>query len=299
MGTTIQVSEGTPMPPADSTARILKELDEIELHCQHMVASCDEIPDRRDVILLIKDLQTLLFPCFFRVSSSYDGEPGDPMQRTQQNLAALIKTALPFAREIDSRDPRELTDAFLAQLPRIKRQLVGDADAIFLGDPAATSCEEVLICYPGFYAISIHRFAHELYRMHIPIIPRIMSEYAHTQTGIDIHPGATIGDRFCIDHGTGTVIGETATIGHDVKLYQGVTLGAKSFALDESGHPVKGIKRHPDIGDRVVIYANAVILGGDTVIGNDCVIGGNVWMTTSVPEGTVVYYEGQAGVKRK
>ncbi|NLG58027.1 MAG: serine acetyltransferase, partial [Clostridiales bacterium] len=136
------------------------------------------------------------------------------------------------------------------------------------------------------------RLAHALYRLDIPLLPRVMSEFAHEKTGIDIHPGATIGRRFCIDHGTGIVIGETAVLGDDVKLYQGVTLGAKSFSLDEKGNPVKGVLRHPHIGDRVVIYANAVILGGDTRVGDDCVIGGNVWLTESLPENQMIYYDG-------
>lgn len=283
----------------DSIHRVREQLDNIHLFCRHEITSCDDIPDRRRVILLIKDLQTLLFPCFFRVSEAYGGVIGDPLQRVMDNLNALIKKALPFAPEADMRNPEDITRAFVNALPRIKQQLVDDARAIFLGDPAADSCEEVLISYPGFYAISIHRFAHELYKLKLPLIPRIMSEYTHSKTGIDIHPGAQIGERFCIDHGTGIVIGETACIGNDVKLYQGVTLGARSFALDEHGNPVKGIKRHPDIGDRVIIYANAVILGGDTVIGSDSVIGGNVWLTRSVPEGSVIYYDGQGNVKRK
>lgn len=280
-------------------AAIRAELDSVALSCAHPVNSCDDIPDRRQVILLIKDLQTLLFPCFFRVSERDDGSSCDPLARARDNLTRLIVKALPFAPGRDTRDPRAIADAFLRLLPRVKRQLVGDARAIFVGDPAANNCEEVLICYPGFYAICIHRFAHELYRMKVPLIPRIMSEYTHTKTGIDIHPGAQIGERFCIDHGTGIVIGETTRIGNDVKLYQGVTLGARSFALDEHGNPVKGIKRHPDIGDRVVVYANAVILGGDTVIGPDSVIGGNVWLTHSVPGRSVIYYDGQASVRRK
>ena len=146
-----------------------------------------------------------------------------------------------------------------------------------------------MLSYPAFDAISIYRIAHKLYELKVPVIPRIMTEYAHQLTGIDIHPGATIGRSFFIDHGTGVVIGETCTIGEGVKLYQGVTLGAKSFQTDEAGNPVKGIKRHPDIGDRVVIYAGATILGGDTFVGNDSVIGGNVWLTHSVPPGTKVY----------
>ena len=146
-----------------------------------------------------------------------------------------------------------------------------------------------MLAYPAFEAISIYRLAHRLYELAVPLIPRMMTEYAHRITGIDIHPGAKIGKYFFIDHGTGVVIGETCTIGDHVKLYQGVTLGAKSFALDEQGNPVKGIKRHPDIGNNVIIYAGATILGGDTVIGDDCVIGGNVWLTHSRRPQTVFY----------
>ncbi|HYH02927.1 MAG TPA: serine O-acetyltransferase EpsC, partial [Bacillota bacterium] len=162
-------------------------------------------------------------------------------------------------------------------------------EAAFNGDPAARTTEEILLSYPSVNALSIHRIAHILYELEVPVIPRIMAEYAHEITGIDIHPGATIGDYFFIDHGTGVVIGETCTIGNHVKLYQGVTLGAKSFTLDENGNPVKGTKRHPDIQDNVVIYAGATILGGDTVIGHHSVIGGNVWLTQSVPPFSRVY----------
>ena len=148
--------------------------------------------------------------------------------------------------------------------------------------------DEVIITYPAFYAIAIYRIAHKLYEMEIPMIPRIMTELAHQTTGIDIHPGATIGRYFFIDHGTGVVIGETTTIGEHVKIYQHVTLGAKSFALTESGTPVKGVKRHPDIGNNVIIYAGATILGGDTKIGDDCVVGGNVWLTQSLEPGETI-----------
>ena len=159
-----------------------------------------------------------------------------------------------------------------------------------LTDPAAKSREEVILSYPGFYAISIFRIAHELYLLGIPYLPRMMTEFAHEKTGIDIHAGATIGDYFFIDHGTGIVIGETTVIGEHVKLYQGVTLGAKSFELDENGNPVKGIKRHPNIGNGVIIYANATILGGRTFIGDHCVIGANVWLTHSVEAGKTIAY---------
>ena len=173
-------------------------------------------------------------------------------------------------------------------LPEILEILKTDVRAGYEGDPAAKSIDEVILTYPAFKAISIYRVAHRLYEMHVPLVPRMMTEYAHRITGIDIHPGAKIGSYFFIDHGTGVVIGETTTIGEHVKLYQHVTLGAKSFEVGEDGTLVKGIKRHPDIGNRVVIYAGATILGGNTVIGDDCVIGGNVWLTHSIPAGETV-----------
>ena len=177
---------------------------------------------------------------------------------------------------------------FLENLPEVKRQLQTDLLAAYQGDPAANSIDEIILCYPAFTAISTYRLAHILYRENVPLLPRMMTEYAHRLTGIDIHPGAVIGDSFFIDHGTGVVIGETATIGCNVKLYQHVTLGAKSFEMGENGALIKGMKRHPDIGDRVVIYSGATILGGETHIGNDCVIGGSVWLTHSVPSGKTV-----------
>ena len=180
-------------------------------------------------------------------------------------------------------------DTFLSMLPEVMRLLQTDIDAAYLGDPAAKSRVEIMLAYPAFEAISIYRLAHALWEAGVPLLPRIMTEYAHQRTGIDIHPGAHSGERFFIDHGTGVVIGETCVIGSGVKLYQGVTLGAKSFELDDDGNPVKGIKRHPDIGDRVIIYAGATILGGDTHIGDDSIIGGNVWLTHSVPAGSKVY----------
>ena len=178
--------------------------------------------------------------------------------------------------------------ALLQSLPEVRRQLQTDLIAAYQGDPAAKSLDEVILCYPAFTAISTYRLAHILYRENVPLLPRMMTEYAHRLTGIDIHPGAVIGDSFFIDHGTGVVIGETTTIGCGVKLYQHVTLGAKSFEVGEDGTLVKGIKRHPDIGDRVIIYSGATILGGETRIGNDCIIGGSVWLTHSVPAGKMV-----------
>lgn len=179
--------------------------------------------------------------------------------------------------------------AFLDSLCDIARTLNTDILAAYEGDPAARSTEEILLAYPAFEAISIYRLAHRLFRLEVPLIPRMMTEYAHQNTGIDIHPGATIGEYFFIDHGTGVVIGETCVIGHHVKLYQGVTLGAKSFACDADGNPVKGVHRHPRVGNHVVIYAGATILGGDTCIGDNSVIGGSVWLTHSVPDGSVLY----------
>ena len=176
----------------------------------------------------------------------------------------------------------------LEALPEVLRALKTDLKAAYQGDPAAQSVDEVILCYPAFIAISTYRLAHVLYLEKVPLLPRLMTEYAHRLTGIDIHPGATIGDSFFIDHGTGVVIGETTTIGSHVKLYQHVTLGAKSFEVGEDGTLVKGIKRHPDIGDRVVVYSGATILGGSTHIGNDCVIGGSVWLTHSVEAGKMV-----------
>lgn len=175
------------------------------------------------------------------------------------------------------------------QFPSIRRMLQTDIQAAYNGDPAALSKEEILLSYPSIIAVYIHRIAHELYKMNVKIVPRIMSEYAHCLTGIDIHPGASIGESFFIDHGTGVVIGETCTIGKNVKIYQGVTLGALSFPLDENGNPIKGVKRHPNIADNVVIYAGATILGGQTNIGHDSVIGSNIWLTHSVPPYSRVY----------
>ncbi|MEF9989356.1 MAG: serine acetyltransferase [Christensenellaceae bacterium] len=184
---------------------------------------------------------------------------------------------------------QKITMKFMENLPNIAYILNTDIEAAYCGDPACISNEEILLSYPGFEAVSIFRLAHELYKMDIPLLPRIMTEQAHSQTGIDIHPGATIGEYFFIDHGTGVVIGETCTIGKHVKIYQGVTLGAKSFELDEKGHPVKGVKRHPDIEDYVIIYSGATILGGDTIIGKCSVIGGNVWLTNSIEPHSTVY----------
>lgn len=212
---------------------------------------------------------------------------------TEKRTYELMRAydALDQTLELVYKDPAEAhekVEALVDSLPEILEILKTDIQAGYEGDPAAKSMDEVIITYPAFIAISTYRIAHKLYELGVPMIPRVMTEQAHEITGIDIHPGATIGRYFFIDHGTGVVIGETTTIGDHVKIYQHVTLGAKSFPVGEDGTPVKNIKRHPDIGDRVVIYAGATILGGDTKIGNDCVIGGNVWLTHSLDPGVTI-----------
>ena len=209
---------------------------------------------------------------------------------TQQILAGKIMARCCgddseiIAIEQHTREAAATAAAFIDQLPDLRRRINDDVTATYHGDPAALSRQEVLYCYPGIKAISAHRIAHSLLRLGVPIIPRMISELSHSDTGIDIHPAATIGESFTIDHGTGIVIGATAIIGDNVKIYQGVTLGARSFALDDNGHPVKGIARHPIIGNNVVIYANATILGRVT-IGDNAIIGGNVWVTDNVAPG--------------
>ncbi|MBQ3865523.1 MAG: serine acetyltransferase [Clostridia bacterium] len=247
-------------------------------------------PDRKSVIAVIKDLQALFFPGYY-ASEAVKGRGLSGAALLAEIRATLIREIRKAAvfRE-DPLDAESAVDAFLERLPAIKALLMKDVVALYEGDPAAKSREEILLCYPGFYAITIYRMAHELYLLKVPLIPRIMTEFAHEKTGIDIHAGARIGAYFFIDHGTGIVVGETTVIGDHVKLYQGVTLGAKSFELDENGNPVKDIKRHPNIGNNVIVYANATILGGNTFVGDDSVIGGSVWLTRSVPAGSKVYY---------
>ena len=192
---------------------------------------------------------------------------------------SLIRSMKYFLEDDDARGKCAAVDE---KLPEIEALIRTDIQAAYEGDPAAVSTDEVILTYPAFPAITTYRLAHELYLLKVPVVPRMMTEIEHSRTGIDIHPGAAIGPYFFIDHGTGVVIGETTTIGEHVKLYQHVTLGAKSFELNPDGTPVKGIKRHPDVGDRVVIYSGATVLGGNTKIGHDAVIGGNTWVTSSV-----------------
>lgn len=211
------------------------------------------------------------------------------LTQLQHDLAALLThVALP-----DDDTPAAVAAACLARLPALRDLLLQDAAAIVAADPAAQGLDEVITTYPGFYAIALHRMAHALYQLRVPRVPRLISEYAHQRTGIDIHPGARIGPSFCIDHGTGIVIGETAVIGAFVKIFQGVTLGALSVTK-----ALQGIKRHPTLEDQVVVYAGATILGGSTVVGSHSIIGGNVWLTESVPSHSRVYHRAQLHVTR-
>ena len=220
----------------------------------------------------------------------------DYLQQSAILLCELCGDLLP---ERDESAIDAIVAEFMNSLPEIARILKTDVHAAYLGDPAARSETEIRLAYPAFEAISIYRLAHRLFTLGVPLLPRMMTEEAHERTGIDINSGATIGESFFIDHGTGVVVGETCVIGSHVKLYQGVTLGAKSFDADENGNPIKGIKRHPQIGDRVVIYAGATILGGETHIGDDCVIGSNVWLTRSVEAGSFVYYNASVSCCKK
>ncbi len=252
------------------------------------------LPSRDVVIEIVEALRTVLFPGYFGTSEltadSTAFHLGSTLDRVQRGLEEQVRRGLCFACDNLSLDPRTDCDArataitrqFLARLPATRRLLATDVQAAYEGDPAATSPDEAIFCYPGMLAITNYRLAHELHLLGVPLIPRIITEHAHSITGIDIHPGATIGDSFFIDHGTGVVIGETCVIGNHVRLYQGVTLGAKSFPLDKDGKPIKGVKRHPNVEDDVIIYSEATILGPVT-IGRGSVIGGNVWLVHDVP----------------
>jgi serine O-acetyltransferase len=240
--------------------------------------------------IFVDNLLAILFPHFCQEGLSTSEEIESRLVLIERDLKELLK---PLLR--DTKMPVEETSReFLDELPAIHDKLWMDAEAIFKGDPAAESIDEVILAYPGFTAIAVYRFANVFYRMHVPIFPRLLTEYAHQTTGIDIHPGAQIGNSFAIDHGTGIVIGESTIIGDNVKIYQGVTLGALSVdkALAKS-------KRHPTIEDDTVIYAQAVILGGETVVGRNSVIGGNVWLTESVPPFSYVYQENKATIRQK
>ena len=276
----------------ETVKEVLDRLDSKADHeCNYFKKHTVMVPSRLEVIKIIKRIQSLMFPDYFSVADDNGATREEIAYKTISAMKRQITASFSFFNEDSVVDTESIAQEIFARIPDIKCALMKDIEAIYEGDPAARSPEEVILSYPGFYAISIYRIAHEFYLRKIPYIARLMTEFAHEKTGIDIHAGATVGEYFFIDHGTGIVIGETTTIGNHVKIYQGVTLGAKSFELDEDGNPVKGIKRHPDIGNDCVIYANATILGGNTKIGDGCVIGGNVWLTHSVPAGEIVYYE--------
>ena len=250
-------------------------------------AERSRLPLKRDAGAFSDAILGLLFPQLAEEPAGTPGEIDARLRLLELDLRALLGPVTPPDR------CAEVAQAFVAALPTLYDRIVLDAEAILAGDPAAESLDEVVAAYPGFLAIAVHRVAHELHGLGIPILPRLLSEIAHARTGIDIHPGARIGRSFCIDHGTGIVVGETAVIGDDVKLYQGVTLGALSVEKAAAG-----TKRHPTIEDRVVIYANATVLGGETVVGHDSIVGGNVWLTESVPPQSVVYHASQVRVRR-
>lgn len=256
------------------------------------------LPSRDIVIECMDGIRQVLFPGYFGATDLHDTSlhyyVGAILDRVLRNLEDQITRAFAFAEghAFETCDhcasrAESSTRALLRRLPDVRRLLASDVEAAFEGDPALKIKDEAIFSYPGIYAITEQRVAHELYVENVPLIPRILTEHAHSATGIDIHPGAAIGEKFFIDHGTGVVIGETSRIGNRVRIYQGVTLGAKSFPLDERGVPIKGIDRHPIIEDDVVIYSGATILGRIT-IGKGSSIGGNVWLTHGVPPGSRV-----------
>lgn len=275
----------------DELSRITDDLMNIDKYSfEYYQKPKAKSPKKSDITKIIEDMMALLFPTFFYNGSSSDFDHHSSIEELYEKIREQVTIALAF-HEIFDIDVGEMAYSILAKLPTVKKMLIKDATATYEGDPAAISVAEVIMCYPGFFAIAVYRLAHVFYLLGIPYIPRMMTEIAHERTGIDIHAGATIGEYFCIDHGTGIVIGETAIIGERVKMYQGVTIGAKSFEVGIEGNPIKGIKRHPNIGNGCVIYANATILGANTNIGDNSVIGGNVWLTHSVPPESRIYYD--------
>lgn len=295
-----QAATNATSPSIDSLVSALLASYRSDSRMSHLDASF--LPSRSRTIVIIELLRKLIFPGYFddhRVcSETVTYHTGELLAKARDAIHHEVRQALRYEhnRELANGDTTataddadaaalNVTHAFLARLPELRRLLMTDIQAGFDGDPAAASTDEIVFCYPGLDAIFIHRVAHELYRMNVPLLPRIMSEVAHNETGIDIHPGAIIDESFFIDHGTGVVIGETTTIGKRVKVYQGVTLGALST---KGGQDWRGRKRHPTIEDDVTIYGGAIILGGDTVVGQGSTIGGSVFLTASVPPGYTV-----------
>ena len=282
------MTEQTKKIITDAVAGIAKNYEESDIL---MLKNESPLPDRGCVIEIVKGLRSVMFPGYFEGKISAGAEPeyyiGSALTDLYEMLLGQVTLAFSYKKKKGGADAaaRKVCDGFFEKLPAIQRTLLTDVEAGFDGDPAAKSPEEIICSYPGFLAIFVYRIAHELYVAGVPFIPRIMTEYAHSETGIDINSGAEIGDYFFIDHGTGVVIGETTVIGDRVKLYQGVTLGALSL---KSGHKLSGKKRHPTVGDNVTIYANATILGGATKIGEKTVVGGNTFITGSVDKNVKV-----------
>lgn len=269
-----------------------RAIDKMELHNQ---------PDKEAITDIINKLIGIVYPGYYRDRSYkvYDVKTNICMmiEDVMYRLNKQIRWVLPYDKQYEhlnaeelEKKAEELTNIFFERIPKVRSYLDTDLQAILDGDPAASNKDEIIFAYPGFFAITVFRLAHELYELKIPMIPRIMTEHAHSLTGIDIHPGATVGKYFFIDHGTGIVVGETTVIGEHVKLYQGVTLGALST---RGGQSLRGVRRHPTIEDHVTIYAGASVLGGDSVIGKNCVIGSNVFITSSIPESTSVSVKSQ------
>ncbi len=293
MATDIRLKEALP--------EITEALVATYAECKHIShLGHKPLPSREAVVEILQDFLDILYPGFVRRQNLHIGNVeyhvGDLVDGLHDKLTQQIARAL--RHDYQEKEPidfeplaQQKAIEMLRRLPELRCVLEQDVEAAFVGDPAAKNHYEIIFCYPGLEAITIYRLAHELLLLGVPLIPRMMTEYAHNKTGIDIHPGARIGPHFFIDHGTGVVIGETCDIGKHVKLYQGVTLGALSFPRDAAGNIIRGMKRHPTLEDEVVIYANATILGGDTVIGHHAVIGSNVWLTQSVEPYTVVSLE--------
>lgn len=259
----------------------------------------EPLPSRQRIIEILETCKDIIFPGYFRIQGvdrvTLKYQLGLEISGLYDKLAGEVTNAIRHECTRHDQSCQHCEDAgkmkafeFVQALPALRAILATDVRAAYEGDPAAASFDEIIFSYPGIFAITVYRIAHELYRLEVPIVPRIMGEFAHSITGIDIHPGAKIGESFFIDHGTGVVIGQTAAIGKRVKLYQGVTLGALSFKRDETGDLDRNSKRHPTLEDDVTVYAGSTILGGDTVIGARSVVGGNTWLTQSVPPDTKV-----------
>jgi serine O-acetyltransferase len=286
-----------------------KMMDSYRQHDSIRHVDVGVFPDRDRTIALLGYLRDLLFPGYFcdeiLTEATLNDHTSSLVKSTRQTLESLVAEALIYRTRLDDSDPMHhdgnpdasvslsITDQFFEQVPEIRRLLATDVQAAFDGDPAARNIDETVFTYPGVLAIMTYRVANVLYRLNVPLLPRLMSEHIHQETGIDIHPGATIGESFFIDHGTGVVIGQTTIIGDRVKLYQGVTLGAMSFPRDQEGRLIRNTKRHPTIEDDVTLYANATILGGNTIVGAGSIVGGSVFLTKSVPPGHYVTLKNQ------